>query len=76
MKQKIIKPFNFFTYNKALTIKPQHHTMRNIDIQIYINVELILSMYFKDSNLIFKKTIQAINSNIMALMSSSLLFYT
>jgi hypothetical protein len=41
-------------YTKVLTIQPQHHTMKNVDIQIDINLRSILNMYFKDSIVIFK----------------------
>ncbi len=38
---------------KALTIQPQDHVIKNIDIQKHINIKLLLNIYFKDSNVIF-----------------------
>jgi hypothetical protein len=44
----------FQPYIKVLSIQSQHHDVKNIGIQIHINIRLILNMYFKDSNVIFK----------------------
>jgi hypothetical protein len=34
MTQDKIKPSTFLAYNKVLIIQPQHHMVKNIDIQI------------------------------------------
>jgi hypothetical protein len=44
----------FQLYIKVLTIQSQHHDVKNIGIQININIRFILNMYFKDSNVVFK----------------------
>ncbi len=45
--------FTFLAYTKALTFQPQHHVVRNIDIQIHVNISFISNVYFQDSNVIF-----------------------